>query len=211
VKTNRKKRMVMFILVLILLAGCGKSPDELSAKSNTESSDRNSPNKDLADLEKDKSENSSEGEKSADNNNANQSEDTSNNASGKEEDPSANNTDGSLKEEYLKKLTIAKKETEELEATDSSTYALKEVENKRWEIWDQLLNAIYGALKVQLSQEEMELLREEQRNWIKSRDERALEASNEYKGGTQEQLEYVAVLANLTEERCNELVEKYMK
>jgi uncharacterized protein YecT (DUF1311 family) len=207
VKTYRKKRMVMFILVLILLAGCGKSPDELSAKSNTESSNNNSPNTDLADLEKEKIENSSEGEKTTDNNNANQPDDTSNNVSAKEEDPS----DGSLKEEYLKKLNIAKKKTEDLEAADSSTYALKKVENDRWEIWDQLLNEIYGALKVQLSQEEIEQLREEQRNWIKSRDERALEASQKYKGGTQEQLEYVAVLANLTEERCYELVEKYMK
>jgi uncharacterized protein YecT (DUF1311 family) len=208
---NRKNRMVMFILVLILLAGCGKSPDELSTKSNTESTNNNSPKKDLADLEKDKTENSSEGEKTTDNNNANQPENTSNNASAKEEDPSANNTDGSLKEEYLKKLNIAKKETEDLEATDSSTYTLKKVENDRWEIWDQLLNEIYGALKVQLSQEEMDQLREEQRNWITYRDESALEASLKYKGGTQEHLEYVAVLANLTEERCYELVEKYMK
>ncbi|WP_413465936.1 lysozyme inhibitor LprI family protein [Metabacillus litoralis] len=85
------------------------------------------------------------------------------------------------------------------------------MENNRWGIWDKLLNEIYTALKKQLSQKKMNQLREEQRTWIESRDERALEASLKYKGGTQEHLEYVAVLANLTEERCYELVENYMK
>ena len=98
-----------------------------------------------------------------------------------------------------------------MEATDSSNYALKKVENERWELWDKLLNEIYGVLEEQLSQEEMDQLRAEQRNWLKYRDDSALEASQKYKGGTQEQLEYVAVLANLTEQRCYELVENYMK
>ena len=98
-----------------------------------------------------------------------------------------------------------------MEAKDSSTYALKAVENERWETWDELLNEIYGVLKEQLLPDEMEQLREEQRDWIKFRDERALESSLQYKGGTMEQLEYVIVLANLTEERCFELVENYMK
>lgn len=117
----------------------------------------------------------------------------------------------SLKEKYLQQLDDTKKEAEELEPTDSSTYALKKVENDRWELWDELLNEIYGVIKEQLSAEEMDQLREEQRNWIKFRDDSALEASHKFKGGTQEHLEYVAVLANLTEERCYELVEEFMK
>ncbi|MEA3320685.1 MAG: lysozyme inhibitor LprI family protein [Bacillota bacterium] len=117
----------------------------------------------------------------------------------------------SVKEKYLQQLEYTKKEAEELEATDSSTYALKKVENDRWELWDNLLNEIYGVLEEQLPAEEMDELREEQRNWITYRDDRALEASLKYKGGTQEHLEYVAVLANLTEERCYELVTNYMK
>ena len=118
--------------------------------------------------------------------------------------------DLSLKEEYFNKLNNAKKEAEQLEATDSSTYALKQVENDRWNIWNGLLNEIYEVLKEQLSSEEMGQLREEQRNWVKYRDDSALEASLKYKGGTQEQLEYVAVLASLTEERCYELIELFM-
>ena len=121
-----------------------------------------------------------------------------------------NNLKRSLKEEYLIKVGNTKEEAEKLEATDSSTYAMKKVENDRWEMWDELLNQIYGVLKEQLSPKEMDQLREEQRNWVKYRDDSALEASLKYKGGTQEHLEYVAVLASLTEERCYELIENYM-
>lgn len=117
----------------------------------------------------------------------------------------------SLKDTYLEKLNQTKEKADALEATDSSTYALKKVENDRWELWDDLLNDIYGALKEQLPTNEMEQLREEQRTWIQHRDDSALKASEKFKGGTQEQLEYVAVLANLTEERCYTLVEMYMK
>ncbi|MCM3711132.1 lysozyme inhibitor LprI family protein [Sporosarcina luteola] len=131
------------------------------------------------------------------------------------EETSASTSDDEFTEsqriEYLQKLNATKKELEQVEPTDSSTYALKAVENDRWETWDNILNEIYGMLKEQLSPKEMDQLREEQRNWLTYRDESALEASLQYKGGTQEHLEYVAVLANLTEERCYELVENYMK
>jgi len=116
----------------------------------------------------------------------------------------------SFKEEYLKKINDTKIEAEKLEATDSSTYALKKVEHERWELWDKLLNELYSVLEEQLLQEEMDQLRAEQRNWLKYRDDSALEASQKYKGGTQEQLEYLAVLATLTEQRCYELVGNYI-
>lgn len=119
--------------------------------------------------------------------------------------------DISIKEDYSNKINKAKKEVEQLKVTDNSTYALKQVESARWEIWDRLLNEIYEVLKEQLSPEEMGQLREDQRNWVIYRDDSALEESLKYKGGTQEHLEYVAVLANLTEKRCYELIEIYMK
>ncbi len=110
----------------------------------------------------------------------------------------------------MNKLDDTKKRTEEIEAINSSTYAMKKVENEKWEMWDELLNEIYGVLQEQLPSEEMEQLREKQRNWIKERDERALQASLKYKGGTQEHLEYVVVLKDFTEKRCFELVEGYL-
>ncbi|MRG88113.1 DUF1311 domain-containing protein [Salinibacillus xinjiangensis] len=97
---------------------------------------------------------------------------------------------------------------ENSEAT--TTLAMEEEEAYRYEVWDVELNKIYGILKEQLSQEQFDELREEQRNWIIQRDEKAKEASLKYKGGTMESLEYVAAQANLTRDRCYELVEDYL-
>ena len=177
------KRIIVIILSLLLLVGCSQS----NVQQNNE-------------LEK-SNEDSTENASNTDNT------DTASDIPAIVEESSTNSAKESLKEEYLHKLNDTKKETEKLEATDSSTYALKKVENDRWDIWDELLNEIYSVLKEQLSPEEVDQLREEQRNWMKYRDDRALEASLKYKGGTQEHLEYVAVLANLTEERCYELVQ----
>ncbi|GEN83246.1 hypothetical protein SLU01_15580 [Sporosarcina luteola] len=137
---------------------------------------------------------------------------TGNDDAGNHIDPITNTTAG-FKKEYHKKLADTNKEVNEIRkkyADDSSTYAMKKVEGDRYDLWDELLNEIYGVLKEQLSTEEMDQLRDEQRSWIKQRDNAAKEASLKFEGGTAEQLEYIVVLANLTEERCYELVETYM-
>jgi uncharacterized protein YecT (DUF1311 family) len=129
-------------------------------------------------------------------------------------DTESDDENGTMKEEYIQKLADINEEVEEIRntySTDSSTYAMKKVEGDRYDLWDGLLNEVYGVLQEQLSSEEMNQLRDEQRNWITYRDDTAKEASLQYEGGTQEHLEYVVVLADLTEERCYELVEDYMK
>lgn len=205
--------MVMLTVVFVILGACDNSSEESNNQSQNDNLTQNTT-QDSAETASTEDASGTDNNKAdtidTDNNNANKAEDTSNNVSAKKEDPYTN-YEASLKEEYLKKLNDTKKETEELGAADSSTYALKKVENDRWDMWDELLNEIYEVLKEQLPSKEMEQLREEQRNWIKHRDDSALEASLKYKGGTQEHLEYVTVLANLTEERCYELVEDYMK
>lgn len=117
------------------------------------------------------------------------------------------------KEEYLQKLNDIQNEMEELRETSqaTTTFEMEEEEADRYKIWDEELNNIYGILKDQLNPEQMNLLRAEQRNWIKKRDELAKEASQKYKGGSMESLEYVATQAKLTKERCFELVEGYME
>jgi uncharacterized protein YecT (DUF1311 family) len=187
---------IFTVILVLLLAACESSSGVSNDNINGDSSQNADPDSSGADSPADES-----------NTGAANTED---NSSAKEEEPPANDTENSLKEEYLQKLNASKKEADALEATDSSTYALKKVENDRWEIWDDRLNEIYGVLQDRLPAEEMESLREEQRDWLKERDARALEASLKYEGGTQEHLEYVAVLANLTEQRCYELVETYM-
>ncbi|MDL4839411.1 lysozyme inhibitor LprI family protein [Aquibacillus rhizosphaerae] len=201
-KNNRKFLLGMLTVIVALLVACGDASDESSvtlsdnAPQNDESSHSDST-ENASNMENANTDNMDQ-----ENNDVIKKEDTTNNEPVKEAP--------STKNEYIEKLNAAKKESEELEAPDSSTYALKKVEDDRFDIWDQLLNEIYGELKEQLPPEKMDPIREEQRNWIDHRDDSALEASLKYKGGTQEHLEYVAVLANLTEKRCFELVEDYL-
>ncbi|RWZ54636.1 DUF1311 domain-containing protein [Halobacillus fulvus] len=206
-KNNRQIIIaISTLLFVILLAGCQSSTEELKAVSHNdqpaqEATDDSSNPDDTSNNDNPEPESAKEKETT--------DQDDSKSSATKEDAP-ADQTEVRLKEEYLEKLQSTKQKTEQLEATDSSTYALKKVENERWEAWDKRLNEIYGTLEEQLSQEEMNALREKQRDWIQYRDDQALEASLEYEGGTQEHLEYVSVLANLTEERCYELVKEYM-
>ncbi|WP_010194785.1 lysozyme inhibitor LprI family protein [Bacillus sp. m3-13] len=197
---NKQLCTAMMTVGILLMAACGNTSDGSGPIQNKNGNSSN-------EVTTEEENNNDRVETNIqDNNEPNQKEDTSTSEPADVEEATT-----SLKEKYLQQLDDTKKEAEELEATDSSTYAFKKVENDRWELWDELLNEIYGVLEEQLSAEEMSQLREEQRNWIKFRDDSALEASHKFKGGTQEHLEYVAVLANHTEERCYELVKEFMK
>ncbi|WP_186580236.1 lysozyme inhibitor LprI family protein [Aquibacillus kalidii] len=197
-------KILCLYIAIFMLVGCGNTSDEPTTISSENDSVTKAIKEDIDSPKANEGTSQSEPEESV----QQDSDDTaSENSSTNAKD---DNAEASLKNEYLKKLNDTNKETEDLKATDPSTYAEKKVANDRLEIWDGLLNEIYGVLEEQLPPEEMEQLREEQRNWIDYRDNSALEASLEYKGGTQEHLEYVIVLANLTKERCYELVEEYM-
>ena len=58
-------------------------------------------------------------------------------------------------------------------------------EAERYKNWDKELNEIYGVLKEQLSIEQMDKLRVEQRNWVEHRNEVAKESSLRYEGDQQ--------------------------
>ncbi|WP_175615568.1 lysozyme inhibitor LprI family protein [Piscibacillus halophilus] len=218
-KIYREKIIVIFTIVfLILLSACDDPAEESHIKlenqsqenHTTQDSNANSSNDDATKhVTNDNNTNTDTVDTS--NNDINEKVETSNNP--KEENKSDPNIAASLKEDYLRKLNETKKEMDEAQKKSEGeiTYALKKVEGDRYDVWDGLLNEVYGVLQEQLSTEEMNQLREEQRNWIDYRDNTAKEASLKYKGGTMEHLEYVTVLADLTEERCYELVEDYMK
>ena len=118
-----------------------------------------------------------------------------------------------MKKEYLKRLNNTKQEmaAKRKELENESTYALKNHEGNRYDVLDKILNDIYSTLKQQLPSEKMEQLRKEQREWLILRENKAEEASRKYKGDTEELLEYVTVKNNLTEDRCFELVNNYIK
>lgn len=204
-KNNIKNFIAICTVVsVILLAACQNSSDKSSAVVDDQSQNNSSSQN-----KNDESSNVDSTEDAANTENASEKVDTPRNEPEKEKVSSIETT-ANVKDDYLKKLSDTKTATDKMEATDTSTFALKKVENDRWELWDALLNEVYGVLNEQLSTEDMDQLRQEQRDWIKYRDDSALEASKKYKGGTQEHLEYVAVLADLTEERCYELVEDYL-
>ncbi len=117
------------------------------------------------------------------------------------------------KEDYVNKLDELAEEVEQYRKNSEATTTLEIEKDEVYilELWDQELNVIYGILQEQLSQDEMEQLREEQRDWINIRDETAEEAAKKYEGDSMESLEYTVTLANVTKERCYELVENYMK
>jgi len=196
-RKNRRILSVLFITAL-LLAACNHSSDGLSAKSNKETANQK--------VDKNLDKNSSES--STKDTEINDQEESSNQTS-----INSNNGDSatiSQKDEYLQKLNEMEEEDRNAEAK-TTMVEMEKQEAERFKKWDDELNKIYGILKEQLSPEKMDNLREEQRNWIKHRDEGAKESSLKYKGGSTESLEYVATQASLTRERCYELVAHYMK
>ncbi|KXH87536.1 lysozyme inhibitor LprI family protein [Sporosarcina sp. HYO08] len=91
------------------------------------------------------------------------------------------------------------------------TAEMKEAEAEVYKRWDDALNEIYGVLKSQLSKNEMDLLRGEQRDWILYRDYEAEKAASAFEGGTFAGVQYLSTLGELTKKRCYQLVELYMK
>lgn len=120
----------------------------------------------------------------------------------------------SKKQYFQTRLSTVESQVSELEnspeLTEGSTLQLREVQGKCYLKWDGLLNEIYGELKNQLSQNEMDSLTNKQRQWIKYRDSETEKAGEENKGGTIEIIEKNATRTELTRQRCYELVNKYV-
>lgn len=114
---------------------------------------------------------------------------------------------------YSDKLNQIEKNLEELDYlyVDGVTAKMLEAESETFKRWDNALNDIYGVLKTTLSANEMDLLRNEQRDWILFRDHEAETAAAEFKGGSFEMLTLLSVKQQLTKERCYRLVEVYME
>ncbi|MER2171166.1 MAG: lysozyme inhibitor LprI family protein [Psychrobacillus psychrodurans] len=197
------KNLLVFLIPMVLLIGCNNEEteqtpetDQLSSETVTEKSSVDEENKleETTIVEEDKSNDIVE-EKPVT----------------KEKTETVNLH--STKEKYLKQLNDIENSLGDLnDQYNSGTQSeMHEAKSEILKKWDNALNEIYGVLKKQLSADEMSSLQEEQRNWIKQRDQKAKEESSVFKGGTMESTIYVATQAQLTKERSYELVEKYMK
>lgn len=197
--------MLSCFLLILFLGACATSGDSEEESSIKLTEDEDSRADDL--------EKNEERDTESDDTNNDEEDVATDEQDPQEDNNNSEETDAKvgLKKVYLEKLNEAKNEWDDKEPTDSSTYAQKNLEGEKFDVWDGLLNEVYGVLEEKLSKENMDQLREEQRNWLSFRDETAKEASLKYEGGTQEHLEYTAVLVNLTEERSFELVDNYME
>ena len=78
------------------------------------------------------------------------------------------------------------------------------------QLWDDELNAIYQRLRDALSTDEFHQLRDEERAWIRSRDEAASQAAaRENYSNSSQNLAYTRNLIQWTKERVYELAEMY--
>lgn|SRR5699024_3292 len=201
--------MLSCFLLILFLGACANSGDSEGEQEKESSIDMTEDEDSLAD----DSGKDEERDTESDDANNDEKDVATDEQDHQEENSDSEETDAKvgLKEDYLQKLNEAKNEWDDKEPTDSSTYAQKNLEGAKFDVWDGLLNEVYGVLEENLTKENMDQLREEQRNWLTYRDETAKEASLKYEGGTQEHLEYTAVLVVLTEERSFELVDDYME
>lgn len=119
----------------------------------------------------------------------------------------------SQKHYYLSKLNELeiKEYNYMINENPQTTLEIMECTNNMYNMWDDLLNDIWGVLKEQLSSNEMKELTFLEKQWIKDKESDAEEAMNQYEGGTEGQIEYYSSLLNSTKERCYYLVENYMK
>ncbi|MCM3571080.1 lysozyme inhibitor LprI family protein [Neobacillus mesonae] len=216
-KNNRNYLITLLTGILVILAACGDISVESNAKpsknSPIQTANGDSSKKESTEKDKMTKEDSSEDTGSQRFNDQGESSSNSSTNTNDEESLKSSNSDSEItegkKDKFLKKLNEMDRSDRYAEAKTTKV-EIEEQETQRYKKWDAALNEIYGVLKEQLRTEQMDKLREEQRNWVKHRDKAAKEASLKYKGGSMESLEYVASQASLTKERCYELVAKYM-
>lgn len=190
-----KKSIIIILLVIVFgLVGCENSSKE--SANNQTTAESTETNSNLNTTEQTTSNNQ---DKSSANNQLNSST------------KSNNLNQESQKQKYklkLDKIDLGFKESNNAAVTTNDMY--QEV-CKSQKQWDDVLNEIYGVLKVQLSSSDMKKLQNEEIQWIKDRDDKAKKDAAEMAGGTMEKVLFVGSLANSTKERCYVLVDKYMK
>ena len=109
---------------------------------------------------------------------------------------------------HFKELDAQIKKMRE-DSADSNTYSMKALADKELKLWNREQNTIYEAISENLPEDSKRKLEASQQSWIKDRDLKAEEAAKKYSGGSLEELEYTASLAESTRERAYELVTEY--
>lgn len=90
-----------------------------------------------------------------------------------------------------------------------NTDSCRNMAEYEYRLWDTKLNAIYSDIQKAMTEDESKKLREEERVWMKKRDETARQAASKHKGGALETTEYTTSLAESTRERAYGLLKDY--
>ena len=78
---------------------------------------------------------------------------------------------------------------------------------QKYLVWDEALNQLWQDLKELLSEEKMKQLTNEELAWIQEKEQAALDAAEEYEGGSMYPAVYYGTLASLTKQRVYKLLE----
>lgn len=118
--------------------------------------------------------------------------------------------DESLQERISREISYAEDIAADLEAKlqqETTQADLNETSKELFQIWDDTLNLIWNLLTPKLDDNTMEILRQEERDWIASKEAAAKAAGQEFEGGSMQQMAEWSKAAELTKERVYELAE----
>ncbi|MCC8138206.1 MAG: DUF1311 domain-containing protein [Clostridiales bacterium] len=110
-------------------------------------------------------------------------------------------------EEVAAALEQAEEIANKLDTEPLSQSELNQYSYEMYQIWDDMLNTLWGYLKESLSEEEMAALTEEQLVWIADKENQAAAAGAEFEGGTMQPYLENTTAAALTKERVYVLLE----
>jgi uncharacterized protein YecT (DUF1311 family) len=98
-----------------------------------------------------------------------------------------------------------------LENEDLTQAEMNEASSELYATWDSALNILWNELKEELPDDEFSKLLEEQREWIKAKEDAVAKAGAEYEGGSMHSMAVNMEAADITEKRVNELYEIYQQ
>ena len=191
------KKLVIFLILSIVVIGCSKE-NKVERVSKVDSGT-------IAEVQTSQNQNNAE-EKS-------QSQKVSSEKEKKVEAKSQKDNLGKKSSgTYTKELKnrMEKLEKEMQSKLDSGvTSEMVNANNELYEAWDEELNKVYKLLMERLPSDRKEKLKNAQRAWIKSKEEKANEVAKEANGGTLAGVLHSGTAASLTKDRAIELAKMY--
>lgn len=116
----------------------------------------------------------------------------------------------SLSDEIATEISYAEEREKEIEKKQKEAVTQMDMNitaAEMYQLWDDTLNIVWGLLEENLSEADMEVLREEEREWIAFKDAEVQAAGQECEGGSIQPLMEATRAANLTKARVYELIE----